>query len=92
MKVRVSHGAVAVREPAVQLMAEDMTPRRLHLYIGQMVDVLLKDENGNYKRKGTIEIRKLYKHHALCKVNGRWNESFTYNELSTMAAVRECLR
>lgn len=92
MKKKINHGIGRIREPEIQLTDEDMTPGRLHLYIGKTIAVIFKDEHGNFRKKGTIEIRKLYRHHALCKVNGKWSECFTYNELSTMAAVRECLR
>ncbi len=90
MKEKLIVGVTKEPKTDIRLTAEDMTPVRLNLYKGQNISVLFTDEEGN-KKKGFVQIRKLYKHHALCKVNGRRNECYSYNELSTLAAVRKGL-
>lgn len=54
------------------------------LYIGQMLKLVETNRNGD-KIKKTVQIKKLYRHHALCRVNGTYNECFSYNELSLMS-------
>lgn len=75
-----------------KLTEHDMNPRSLKLYVGQILNVSFTDEKSGNRRKGFIQIKKLFEHHALCKVNGKFNECYTYNELSTMVAVREGLK
>lgn len=52
---------------------EGLTSKRIGLYIGQPFK--LKDSDGSVKR---VVIKKFYKHHVLCLVNGKYYESFSY--------------
>lgn len=87
MKNKISAGTVKeVKGP--RMTVDDMNPVRLCLYIGQLFQIVKTDNHGNESKKN-VQIKKFFKNHALCKVNGRTNECFTYNELATMAAQKK---
>ena len=52
-------------------------------YIGQILKITETEKNGDKKRK-TIQIKKMYRRFALCKVNSTYNECFSYAQLATM--------
>lgn len=66
-----------------KLFACDMNPHKMCLRIGQKL-TLPADEG-----KKTAVIKKLYRNHALCLVNGRFMESYTYNELACLLRRKE---
>lgn len=66
---------------------EEMNPGSLYLREGQVITVNEFDSDTRRNQKKYIQIIKLYRHHALCMVNGKHRESFTYNELYTMKVV-----
>lgn len=70
------------------LLAEQVNAKTLHLRVGQIITVQETMPNGDRKKK-KAEIRKLYKNHALCRVIGRFNECYTYNELACIIRRRE---
>lgn len=74
------------------LRKEDMNPKSLCLKVGQTFERIVKSDNGHETRKERIEVRKFYRNHVLCRVNGRKNECFTYNELSQMENIREGMK
>lgn len=79
---------VAAKKEGSSIKVKDLNPRSIHLYVGQILSAMYYDKDTGERRKRTIQIKKMYKHHALCKVNGRYNESYTYSELSTMLLNR----
>lgn len=86
MKNKISAGTV--REVKVPRMTvDDMNPVMLCLYIGQHFQIVKTDNHGNESKKN-VQIKKFFKNHALCKVNGQ-NECFTYNELASMVAQKK---
>lgn len=88
MRNKIKHGDT--RDPMPKdgrwMTAEEMTPGSLYLREGQEFTAYEHDPVTRNTRKRSIKITKLYKHHALCKVNGRHMECFTYNELYTLKA------
>lgn len=84
--MRVKTGQI--RDPKPEngrcMTSEEMNPGSLYLREGQEFFLLERDPITQLPRKKNIRIVKLYKHHALCRVNGRHLESFTYNELYLM--------
>lgn len=60
-----------------------MKSKRTIYYIGQRIELPYQEKDGRkvvtrYKR---LEILKLYKYFALCKVNGRYSECYPYDVL-----------
>lgn len=86
MKSRISHGLAKDPKPesGMWMMAEEMNPDSLLLREGQEFTAYEYDPDTKGKRKRHIKLIKLYRHHALCMVNGRHMECFTYSELYTM--------
>lgn len=76
------------RKGAMILKQRDMNPQSLCLKIGQRFVIEGRKDNGD-KYKKSVELRKFYKNHVLCKVNGIRTECFTYNQLSQLAQVRK---
>lgn len=62
--------------------------QEIKLHIGQMIKLEETDRNGDRKTK-TIQVRKLYRHHVLCRVNGKYNESFPYEQLLKSGAQND---
>lgn len=58
--------------------------KNIQLYIGQMLKLVETNRNGDRIKK-TVQIKKIYRHHALCRVNGTYNECFSYDELLSMS-------
>ena len=79
------------RQRQVILRASDLTPAKLNLAIGDTAYVYkeapMDEREIGRKRRVTVKVLKLYRNHALCRVNGRYNEAFTYAELA-QAKVR----
>lgn len=71
----------------IVLTSADMNPDRLKLQTGQIFETVIDDEETKFKKKRMVQILKLYRHHAFCRVGGH-KECFSYNELSTMTAIR----
>ena len=69
------------------LTISEMNPFSLNLYIGQVFDTVLEEESTKKKHRRKATIKEVYPHHVLCMVSGH-RECFTYNELSTMNAIR----
>ena len=86
MRVKIYHGPTKDPKPnsGEWMMAEEMNPDSLCLKEGQVLAFPEHDPETAEKRKKHIKIIKFYRHHALCKVNGRHMECFTYSELYTM--------
>lgn len=61
--------------------------KSVQLHIGQMIKLEETDRNGDRKKK-TIQIKKFYRNHVLCRVNGKYNESFSYEELLRNSGVQ----
>ena len=68
------------------LFVKDINNNALGLRVGQSFRVLSNDEDGRCKN---AVIKKLFQYHALCRVNGRFNECYTYNELACIIRRRE---
>lgn len=68
--------------------------KNMQLYIGQMLRFIETNRNGDRIKK-TIQIKKLYRHHVLCRVNATYNECFSYEEIMKMGGgsgqQEECL-
>lgn len=77
--MRVSVGFDRKRRYDGRLHVSQMNPATLCIRIGQRI-TMNDEENG----KRTAVIKKLYKNHALCLINGRFYESYTYNELACL--------
>ena len=86
MRVKIYHGPTKDPKPnsGEWMMAEEMNPGSLLLREGQEFTAYEHDPDSKGKRKKHIRIIKLYRHHALCRVNTRHMECFTYSELYTM--------
>ncbi len=86
--MRVKTGQI--RDPKPEngrcMTIEEMNPGSLYLREGQVFTLQERDPITQLPRKKNIRIVKLYEHHALCRVNGRYLESFTYSELYLMKA------
>lgn len=83
MKTKINHG-IRKKKYENWKTQEDMTPGSLLLKIGQEFRTFEHDPGTHQARRKHVKIIKLYRHHALCRVNGRHLESYTYNELYTM--------
>ena len=86
MRGKTGHYESAMQEG--KMYKESLNPRSLCLHEGQILKRRIKADNGQYPQTQTIKIVKLYQHHALCRVNGRHRESFTYNEMSQWKGVK----
>lgn len=79
------------RQRQVILRASDLTPEKMNLAIGDTMYVYketpMDEREIGRKRRVPVKVLKLYRNHALCLVNGRYNEAFTYAELA-QAKVR----
>lgn len=85
MKARIDHGSTTDPGNGIWKMADEITPTNLMLTVGQELKLYEHDPDTKFGiRRKYVKIVKLYRHHALCKVNGRHMESYTYNELYTM--------
>lgn len=58
--------------------------KNIQLYIGQILKLVEQNRNGDRIKK-TVKIKKLYRHYALCQVNGTYNECFSYDDLLSMS-------
>lgn len=65
------------------LEPEQLEPKSIGLYIGQVFT--MRRPNGIKK----VMIKKFYKNHALCLVNGKYHESVTYFEFLTNVLGRK---
>lgn len=54
--------------------------KSIRLHIGQILKLEEKNRNGDMIRK-MIQVKKIYRHHVLCRVNGTYNECFSYAEI-----------
>lgn len=82
--MKTNHKEIRQRETVISV--SDLTPAKLKLTTGDTAYVFKRaapDERevGREKRV-PVKILKLYRNHALCRVNGRYNEAFTYAELA----------
>lgn len=79
------------RQRQVILRVSDLTPAKLNLAIGDTAYVYkeapMDEREIGRKRRVPVKVLKLYQNHAICRVNGRYNEAFTYAELA-QAKVR----
>lgn len=75
------------KRDTLRLTIDDMNPKRLNLHIGQELQLEIKKENGDTSIKKAV-VKKFYKNHVLCRVNGRFSECFTYNQLSQYSKFR----
>lgn len=79
------------RQEKVYITKEQLTPSRLMLEVGDMICVYKPAPIGerikDFERRVPAQIVKLYRNHALCAVNGRF-EAFTYAEIA-QAQLRE---
>lgn len=68
----------------MRLFAKDMNHRKLGIKVGQTFEIVKIDKVNRQKRVKKAIVKKLYPRHALCLVNGRFRECFTYNELACL--------
>ncbi len=65
-----------------------MKPEKKIFYIGQQFKVIEDTRDGRTTPKvKAVKILKLYKGFALCRVNARYNECFTYDVLAAAVEV-----
>lgn len=85
MKARIDHGSTSDPSNSIWKTADEITPANLMLAVGQELKLYEHDPDTKCEiRRKHVRIVKLYRHHELCRVNGRHLESYTYNELYTM--------
>lgn len=85
MKTKIDHGNTRDPQNGIWKTADEITPEGLMLVPGKELKLYEHDPGTKCGiRRKHVRIVKLYRHHALCKVNGRHMESYTYNELYTM--------
>lgn len=81
--MRTNHKESQQRETVISV--SDLTPTKMNLSIGDTIYVFKTaspdEREVGRERRVPVKILKLYRHHALCRVNGRHNEAFTYAEL-----------
>ncbi len=68
----------------MRLFAKDMNHSKLGIRVGQTFEIVKVDKVNKQKRVKKAIVKKLYPKHALCIVNGRHRECFTYNELACL--------
>ncbi len=68
----------------MRLFAKDMNHKKLGIKVGQTFEIVKVDKANQQKWVKKAIVKKLYPRHALCLVNGRFRECFTYSELACL--------